>query len=175
MNRAVVPSALAALLALAVIGVSSVPVQQPTAGAAVEDDRARTAVVCPSLAGTANPTAVAAGSPQGGLVLAELATPERSTSVPGTFAVTAGVTGPMLLSAPRLDVFSGTTRTAATAGSDAGLSMMSCQRPTASQWFTGVTSSTAGNAELVLLNADAQDAAVDVTVYGTAGRIAAPG
>ena len=175
MNRAVLPAAGAAGLALVVLAVSFIPVQQPAGGVAGPDDRARVAVVCPTVPGTAEPTAVAAGSPQGGLALAELEAPDRSTSVPGILSVSGQVAGPVLVSAPRLDVFSGTTRTAATAGSDGGLSMMSCERPATSQWFTGVTSSDTGTAEVVLLNADASDAAVDVAVYGTEGRVTAPG
>ena len=175
MNRGVLPAVGAALLALSAIGASLMPVQLPAPSAAGADDRARVAVACPSLAGTANPTAVAAGSPQGGLALADLESPDRPTSVSGTFAVRTQVTGPVLVSAPRLDDFSGTTRTAATAGSDGGLSMMSCRRPTAAQWFTGVTSSATATAEVVLLNADTQDAAVDIAVYGAEGRVTAPG
>lgn len=174
MNRGLVAVACAGGLALAVFGASSIPVQQSSAGPAGEDDRARVAVVCPSLAGTEDPTVVAAGAPQGELAVADLANPDNASTVAGTLSVSQ-VSGPVLISAPRLAVFSGTTRTAATAGSDGGLSMMSCGRPAASQWFVGVNSSSTGTADVVLLNADAQDAAVDIAVYGSAGQLTAPG
>lgn len=175
MNRAVWPSAGLVALAAAFVGASVVPAQVPSAVGTPDDDRARVAVVCPTLAGTTGVTAIAAGSPQGSLATAPLARPDELTAISGTFAVTLQASGPTLVTAPRLDVFSGTTRSAVTDGSDRGLSMMSCDRATASQWFTGVLSAQTGTAELVLLNADAQDASVDVTVFGAEGRVTAPG
>lgn len=176
MNRAVWPTVGVLALAGAFAGASVLPVQVPSAGLGTpDDDRARVAVVCPTVAGTAEITAIAAGSPQGSLGTAPLARPDSATAISGSFGVTTQASGPMLVTAPRLDVFSGTTRTAASAGSDRGLSMMSCDRPTASQWFTGVQSSKTGTADLVLFNADAQDASVDLTVYGAGGRVTAPG
>lgn len=176
MNRAVWPTVGVLALAGAFAGASVLPVQVPSAGLGTpDDDRARVAVVCPTVAGTAEITAIAAGSPQGSLGTAPLARPDSASAISGSFGVTTQASGPMLVTAPRLDVFSGTTRTAASAGSDRGLSMMSCDRPTASQWFTGVQSSKTGTADLVLFNADAQDASVDLTVYGAGGRVTAPG
>lgn len=175
MNRAILPVAGAAVVALALAGAWLLPVQQPDDVAMPADDRARVAVACPTIGGGANPTAIAAGSPQGALVTAPLEDPDRTTPVNGSLTVIRQSTGPMLVTAPRLGVFSGTTRSAATDGSARGLTMMSCDRPSASQWFAGVRSSQTASAEVALLNADAQDATVDLTVYGTGGRVTAPG
>lgn len=175
MNRAILPLAGAAALALAVFGASFLPVQQPAAAGGPDDDRARVAVACPTIAGAAEPTAIAAGSPQGALTTSPLENPDNRTFVTGTLAVTAQSSGPMLVAAPRLDAFSGTTRMAATDGSARGLTMMSCDRPTASQWFAGVRSSASATAEVVLLNADGEDATADIAVFGTEGRVTAPG
>lgn len=175
MNRAVWPSVALVALAGAFVGAAVLPAQLPSGTGAPQDDRARVAVVCPTLAGTAEITAITAGSPQGGLATAPLARPERASTISGTLAVTLQAAGPTLVTAPRLDVFSGTTRSAVTDGSNRGLSMMSCERPSASQWFTGVLTAQTGSAELVLLNADAQDASVDLTVLGAEGRVSAPG
>ena len=129
MNRATVPALAVLGLALAVLGTAAIGVQQPSAGGAPADDRARVSVVCPNLDGTANPTAVAAGSPGGDLATASLARPDQVTAVTTTLHVTAAVTAPMVVSAPRLEAFSASSRTAATSGSDRGLSMTSCDRP----------------------------------------------
>jgi hypothetical protein len=163
-----------AAVAAALVGAALVPTQQPMPVTQPDDDRARVAVVCPVVAGEANPTAVAAGSPAGDVTTLTLTEPDRVTGG-AAFALDTTADEAVVATAPRLDAFSATTRTAAPAGSDRGLSMMSCQRATAAQWFTGVLSSETGTADLVLLNADAQDAAVDVTVYGVGGRVAAPG
>lgn len=175
MNRAVVPAVAAAVVALAVLGASALPVQQRGTASAPDDDRARVAVVCPTVAGDGNPTAVTAGSPQARLATAPLAEPDQAADASGVLASTPDASGPMVVSAPRLDVFSATTRTASPTGSDRGLSLASCQRPDTSAWFTGVISSGAGSGEVVLLNADATDATVDLTVYGAEGRLNAPG
>jgi len=175
MNRAIIPAVAVFALVLAVFGSSAIAVQQPATGRAPVDERARVSVVCPNVAGTANPTAVAAGSPDGNLATASLTRPDQATPVTTTLQVATAVTAPVVVSAPRLDLFSATSRTAATAGTDRGLSMTSCSRPTASQWFTGVTSSPDGSADVVLLNSDDQDATVDIAVYGPGGRVNAPG
>ena len=175
MNRAVIPAVAAVAVALAVLGASALPVQQPGTAAAPDDDRARVAVVCPTLAGDGNPTAVTAGSPQSRLATSPLTDPEQAADVAGVLATTADASDPLVVSAPRLDVFSATTRTAASTGSDRGLSLASCGRPGTAAWFTGVISSSAGTGEVILLNADATDATVDLTVYGSQGRLTAPG
>lgn len=175
MNRSILPVATAAGLVLGLLGASLLPVQQPAVDGSANDTRARVAVACPTIVGAADPTAIAAGSPQGALATAPLEQPDNRTLVTGTLAVTPRSSGPVLVTAPRLDAFSGTSRSAATEGSARGLSMMSCDRPTASQWFAGVRSSNTATAEVVLLNADAQDATVDLTVYGAEGRVTAPG
>lgn len=171
LNRALIASGAAGAVALAVLGASTLPVQQPASVAAPDDDRARVAAVCPAIGET---TVLAAGSPQGRLALAPLDEPESARAVDGTLGTEAAA-APMVVTAPRLDPFSATTRTAAATGSDRGLSMASCPRPAASAWFTGVRSSDAGVAEVVLLNADAQDATVDLAVHGARGRVNAPG
>lgn len=171
LTRAAIAGGAAVALALAVLAASALPAAQPASVATPDDDRARVGVVCPVIA---DATTVAAGSPQGRLALAPLDAPERAEDAAGTLTTTAAAS-PVIVTAPRLDAFSATTRTAASTGSDRGLSMASCARPTATAWFTGVRSSDAAAAELVLLNSDAQDATVDLTVYGARGRVTAPG
>ncbi|MFT4297546.1 MAG: DUF5719 family protein [Micropruina sp.] len=171
MNRAIVPVAAAAVLGLALFGASTVPVQQAGVTTAPDDDRARVAVVCPTVVG--GPTVIAGSSPGGQLLDAPLADPDGTGSASAHFS--GDITDPVVVSAPRQDPFSATTRTAAASGTDRGLSMASCTRPGASQWFAGVTSSATGTADVVLMNADAQDAAVDIAVYGPQGRMTAPG
>ncbi len=171
LSRAAIAAAGAALVALAVLGASTLPVQQPASVTAPDDDRARVGVVCPTIG---EATVLAAGSPQGRLALAALDEPDGAQPVDGALG-TEPATAPMVITAPRLDPFSATTRTAASTGSDRGLSMASCPRPGASAWFTGVRSSDTGAAEVVLLNADAQDATVDLSVYAARGRVNAPG
>lgn len=175
MNRAVIPAVAAVAVALAVLGASALPVQQPGTAAAPDDDRARVAVVCPTLTGDGSPTAVTSGSPQARMATRSLTDPGQVADVSGVLASTPDANGPLVVSAPRLDVFSATTRTAAPAGSDRGLSLASCERPGTSAWFTGVISSSGGTGEVVLLNADATDATVDFSVYGSEGRLNAPG
>lgn len=171
LSRTAIAAAGAALVALAVLGASTLPVQQPASVTAPDDDRARVGVVCPTIG---EATVLAAGSPQGRLALAALDEPDGAQPVDGALT-TEPATAPMVITAPRLDPFSATTRTAASTGSDRGLSMASCPRPGASAWFTGVRSSGTGAAEVVLLNADAQDATVDLSVYAARGRVNAPG
>lgn len=175
MNRAILPTAGVVTVALAVLGAAVLPVQQPQALPGADDDRARVTVVCPVVAGGGTGSSIAVGSPQAGLTSADLATPDRPEAVAGPLAVAGDVTEPLVIAAPRQDVFSATTRTAVESGSDRGLSLMSCGRPTASAWFAGVVSSGAGTAEVVLVNADTTDAVVDLTVYGAEGRLTAPG
>ncbi len=172
--RAAAVLAAIAVLVLTLLGASAVPVQQPAQGGAPDDDRARVAVVCPTSDGDAD-TTVAFGSPQQRMATAPLTDPGQATNVAGVFGSASGVTAPLVVSAPRLDVFSTTTRTAKPPGPVQGLSLASCDRPSSAAWFTGVLSSKASTAELVLLNADSSDASVDLTVYGPEGRLAAPG
>ncbi|MFT4216660.1 MAG: DUF5719 family protein [Micropruina sp.] len=175
MKRLWAPVVAAAIVASMVCGGASLPVQQLAASAPVQDDRARVAVVCPTLPGDGQPDVIAAGSPQARLATAPLADPDQDSGVAGVLAVSPATASPLVVSAPRLDVFSASTRAAVVAGSDRGLSLASCDRPGTSAWFAGVTSSTSATADLVLLNADAADATVDLTVYGPLGRVNAPG
>lgn len=172
---AVAVLAAAAALALILLGASALPLQQPATGSAVDDDRARVAVVCPVSDGDTNPTAVAFASPQRSLATAQLDDPDKTTDVSGIIGSMTQVEAPLVVSAPRLDALSAITRTSISAGSERGLSVASCDRPSSAAWFTGVVSSSADTAELVLLNADSSDATVDLTVYGPEGRLAAPG
>jgi uncharacterized protein DUF5719 len=173
MNRLVFPAAASVAVALAVLGASALPVQQPTPDPAPDDDRARVAVVCPTV--TDNPTGVAAFSPGDQVQAAPLADPGSPVNDPATAYADQGASAPLVVSAPRRDPFSATTRTTVADGSDRGLSLASCERPGSTAWFAGVNSSETGTAEVVLLNADAADATVDLTVYGSAGRVSSPG
>lgn len=175
MIRAGVVLAAVAVLVLALLGAPALPLQQPAPSTAPVDDRARVAVVCPAVTADTAPTVVTAGSPQRRLTTAALTDPEQTTNVSGVLGSTSGVTTPLIVSAPRLDAFSATTRTAIPTGSERGLSLASCDRPGSSAWFAGVLSSSTSTADLVLLNADTSDASVDLTVYGPTGQLTAPG
>lgn len=173
LRRAAFPVVGALLVAAAVMGASRLPVQQLAPVAGADDDRARLAVVCPTVADT--PGGIAGFSPGGQLQAAPLADPDSPITSPASSYVDLGAAAPVVAGAPRRDPLSATTRTASAEGSERGLSMASCTRQSSAQWFAGVDSSPTGVAELVLLNADAEDAAVDVAVYGPQGRLAAPG
>ena len=167
------PAAAVAVLALAVWGASTVPVQQPSPVPSVVDDRTRVVVVCPNLAGST--AALTAGAPAGGVRLAPLAAPGEPTTSEAGFVHDGGVTAPMVVDAPQARPFSATVAAAEAAGPERGLSMTSCGRPRTAHWFTGVTSSATAVAEVVLLNADARDATADLTVHTAGGRLNAPG
>lgn len=175
LNRALLAVGLVAALVLALAGASVLPVQQPAAGAAPDDDRARVGLVCPVVPGASEATAVAAGSPQAELAQAALAAPERTTAIAGTLAVLSGGSDPLIVSAPRQDEASASSRAATEAGEARGLSMVSCGRAATTSWFVGVRSGPDAVAEVELINADAQDASVDITVYGPEGRVNSPG
>lgn len=170
--RAASVLATVAVLALTLLGASSLPVQQPAQVAAPDDDRARVAVVCPT---SDADTTVAFGSPQRRVATAPLTDPDQATTLAGVFGSASEVTQPLVVSAPRQDTLSATVRAAKPPGPGQGLSLASCDRPSSAAWFTGVLSSEASTADLVLLNADSSDASVDLTVYGPEGRLAAPG
>lgn len=175
MRRLILPAAVAVALVLALVGAAAVPVQQFAAVAVPDDDRARVAVACPVVPGSDSATTVAAGSPQAELASAALATPERTSPISGSLAVLPATGDPLIVSAPRQDELSATSRVAVGTGEDRGLSMVSCGRPLTSAWFAGVRSGPGAVAEVELINSDAQDASVDLTVYGPEGRVTAPG
>lgn len=175
LRRALLAIGLVTAVVLALAAASVVPVQRPSTTAAPDDDRARVGLVCPVVPGASEATAVAAGSPQAALARAALAAPERTTAIDGTLAVLSGRTDPLIVSAPRQDELSASSRASSEAGEDRGLSMVSCDRVATTAWFAGIGSGTDAIAEVELINADAQDASVDITVYGPEGRVNSPG
>ncbi|OYN87866.1 DUF5719 family protein [Parenemella sanctibonifatiensis] len=56
-----------------------------------------------------------------------------------------------------------------------GLAALSCAAPSTQRWFSGVQESQDGHATLTLTNPDDSRAVVDLDLYGSQGRIVAPG
>jgi len=82
---------------------------------------------------------------------------------------------PIRLSAPQATAFWGVASASGAAGPDQGLSLAACQQSRAQQWITGVRSNANARADVVLVNLDAAEAAVNISVWGADGPIAAPG
>lgn len=175
MNRFVMPAVTVVGVAMAVVGAALVAVQEPSAPVTTED-LGRVSVTCPT------GEVVVAGSPGSDVTWTTLSrTPADAGPAVGRLSVeTISAPEPVVVSAPRADPLAATTRVEVPSGADRGLSMASCVRPGAAHWFAGVTSTPAGSdslgqAELVLINTDAVDAAVDVAAYGADGPLIAPG
>jgi hypothetical protein len=173
MNRWIAPLAVVALLAGATVPAVLVPA--PAVPAAAEpEDRSRVQVVCPSFTDVVAKAAVAGAASGPGLRVADVTTPGRADNHDGV-AVLTNRTAPQLLTAPRDLAFGASTVAAANGGGERGLGAAACAAPGAETWFAGVAISDADEADLLLSNTDATEAAVDITVYGDQGRLNAPG
>lgn len=171
MNRLVRP--LGALLVVGVAAVlgAAVPGQSPPPAAPVSD-HARVTVFCPAGAGDSFTSTVAGLTLTADLTRASLAAPDDAQPLTGP--VTDSPV-PILLRAPRSATFAGISSTRSSGGAERGLSLAPCGSARADQWFPGVSIAGGDQADLLLVNLDRSDAAVDVALIGSQGRIGAPG
>lgn len=172
MNRLVLPIAGLAAAVLAVGVGTVVPAPSLTRTTAPQADQARVTVACPSSAGSTFSSLVTAAGD--GLATAPLATPQKSSPVTGT-ATVRNSADPVRVTAPRAATFGAVAAISAEAGAERGLSMVACEPANGDVWIAGVSTSEDAQAELTLINLDNTEAAVDVAVLGTDGRLAAPG
>nr|NLI49599.1 hypothetical protein [Propionibacterium sp.] len=114
------------------------------------------------------------GSDAAGVAQAPLAAPTSLSEV-GSGTVVPLAKEPVRLSAPRGVAFSGVVAASAATGADQGLALVTCAPARSEHWFTGVRSDPNATADLVLVNLDAAEAAVNVEVLGPDGPLAAPG
>lgn len=122
-------------------------------------------------------TVVAVGAQSGGGTLRPVAGGDAAgTLAEGAgAAVVRGVTAPLVLDAgpsaqepPRVAAATGAL---VTAGDLRGLSAASCQEPTTDAWLVGGATDLSSRADLVLDNAGATPAQVQLTVFGPNGRV----
>lgn len=114
------------------------------------------------------------GASAAGVGQAALGSPTALTDVaaPGVVPL---AKEPLRLSAPRGTAFAGVVSASAPAGAEQGLSLAACAAARSEHWFTGVRSEPNATADLVLVNLDAAEAAVNVEVLGPDGVLPAPG
>lgn len=174
MNRFVLPVVGLVVVGTAIGAGSTIPVPPVERPTVVPADQARVTVVCPSGKAPTFASVVAAAALGDGLTTAALATPQAVTPATGTATVRDSAQ-PIRVSAPRAATFGAVSAMTASDGAERGLSLVACEPAAGEAWITGVSSSDDAQAQLVLVNLDNTEAAVDVTVLGTDGRIAAPG
>jgi hypothetical protein len=79
------------------------------------------------------------------------------------------------VTAPRSELAHVVSWASAAGGPERGLSAVNCAVGKATQWFTGVMLNSEDAPELTLVNLDATESAVDITIYGAEGRVSAAG
>lgn len=172
MNRWVWPAVVivglaAATVAGTLIGPQEVP---PTPFAA---SASRVSVVCPAFGSATAKVRVAVAATGSGLRTTRVAEPNQGSDA-GRFKVLTNAGQPVRVSAPLPDPFGAATVVTAENGPERGLSASGCVVPSTDHWFTGVDVRSRAQSEVVVANLDGTEASVDLTVYGEAGRIAAP-
>jgi Family of unknown function (DUF5719) len=140
-------------------------------GPSADASAARVTRVCPTTDAGAQ---VGVGSAGSGVAQAALTSPATTVAVASGDVLTLAKE-PIRLSAPQTMAFWGVASASGAAGPDQGLSLAACQQPRAQHWITGVRSNTNAQADVILVNLDAADAAVNVSVWGADGPIAASG
>ena len=169
MKRLVTPVLAGLLLIAAAVAGSVLPVR-PVDAPALVAETPPTSVLCAPAPGAQ--VAVAASEP--GATRSSLGDPDATTAVPGPAVVGMGAE-PLRVAAPSGAVLGATVTALGDAGADRGLGAAPCVVPRADQWFTGVRAGANARAQLVLLNADAEAADVNLTAYGPGGRLAGLG
>lgn len=174
--RIAVVGALCAALAGATLGGSALPEREPRPAPPVDPD-GRTVTVCP-----AAPTINLVSTTTWGALTTRPITEEGTAPVPAGRGLT-------LTDQPQPVVMIAEGRqnhgAAAAAfakeaeGPDRGLALTRCGTPATSLWFTGLVSDPDGSAatrtEVLLINADAGAAEVDLVLFGPSGLQVAPG
>lgn len=166
------PGAWAAAGAAALLAMTAwlMPATPPPA-AADAGTTGRISRACFTTGGGAQVGVAASGS---GVGQATLAAPGAVTDVASPGVLTLGKE-PVRLSAPGDTTFSGVVSASGAPGADQGLGLVACGGPGSEHWFAGVRSEANAGADLVLVNLDAAEAAVNVAVLGPDGALAAPG
>jgi hypothetical protein len=171
-NRWVWPGSVAGVVAGATVAVSFVGAQ-PLPETPFAASETRVSAVCAAFQSATATVRVAAASAGPGLRVGRVTDPGSATDASGLHVVNApGV--PQRISALLPGPFGGTTSVSAEAGADRGLSMAACAPPGTDHWFPGVDIRESAQSEIVVANLDGTEAAVDLTVYGAEGRVAAP-
>jgi P pilus assembly chaperone PapD len=171
-NRWVWPGAVAGVVVVATVA-ASFGGAQPLPETPFAAAETRASAVCPAFQSATATIRVAAASAGPGLRTGRVTDPGSATDVSGLHVANApGV--PQRISALLPGPFGGTTSVAAEAGADRGFSLVACAAPGTDHWFTGVDIRDSAQSEVVVANLDGTDAAVDLTVYGAKGRLAAP-
>jgi hypothetical protein len=168
----IMPSALAGVVVLTVVGsvfVPAAPIPVTQAG----ESTTRISVVCPAFTSATASIRVAAVGADQPVRTSKLSTPQKTTDSDG-LAVITDPGEPVRVSVQRSELFGATTVLSAAAGPARGLAAASCLSPQAESWFTGVDVSASAQTDLVLVNLDSTEAVVDLTAYGADGRLAAP-
>ena len=166
-------AALALLLAVLAVGLASlIPAQSVVPATLARDDRGRLELACTSTAGDSYESLVVAAGE--GVTTSRVPAPDAPAAVAGVAALRDRPDA-VRVSGPRTGAFGAASGIGAEAGAERGLSLAPCPPADSDLWFPGVVSNDDAQAELRLINLDSTEAAVDVTVYGAEGRIAAPG
>lgn len=158
------------LAGLLLVAGAALPVEQPVATEIPVSGRVT--AMCPAFTGATASTVVAAAGT--GVDTATLAQPSDRSAVTGLATLNSSDAAVRVVTTWG-QAGGGATGLTSESGPERGLSLSGCLEPAAQWWFAGVTSNATHQAELVLVNADADEAAVDVAIYGPDGRVSATG
>lgn len=173
MNRWLIPGLVVATVAVTTAAAVVLPSSAFPSGSS-DSDAARVSLLCPSFRAATSSVRVAAASTGEGLWTARASAPSTADEADGV-TVLKDVVESVRVSGLRRDTFGAVSVAEASAGPERGLSAATCQAPRTEHWFAAVDVSEAAQADLVLVNIDASEAAVDVTVWSDTGRLAVPG
>ena len=162
MKHWILPVTGVAVVAVAAVGLTSVPLVQPPAKPVPVPD-ARVSVLCPASSNQDIVQRLAAVAVDSPVRVSPLGGAEGEDQ-PDRPAVV-DIKEPTRVSASRNDAFGATTWLAVNGGSDRGLSVVGCVPAATSWWFTGVELTSNTQAEIVLANLDAVDVLADVTIW----------
>lgn len=173
MNRWLLPGLVVATVAVTTAAAAVLPPGVVPPGT-TDPDAARVSLVCPSFRAATASVRVAAASTGEGLRTSPVSAPSMADDAAGV-TVLKDVVESVRVSGLRRHTFGAVSVAEASGGPERGLSAATCQAPRTEYWFAGVDASEAAQADLVLVNIDTTEAAVDVTAWSDAGRRAVPG
>ncbi len=167
----IAPVAAVIITAVALAVASLALPRQTDPGSSESPAQARITRVCPALGASTTVGFATSGS---GLVRAPLAGSGQQTELSATGIFTQE-NSPTRVSGPVGTPFWGLVLASAPSGVEGGLSLAPCLQARSQHWFTGVRSNAGAQSELVLVNLDGSEAAVNVRVYGSSGQLPAAG